>query len=175
MAASSSSYLQFTFSNDRTRSSSSSDAWNWPLPTSTASTEEEVNAYDVLGVDVTASHRAVRDAFRQKAKDAHPDRGGTPEAFDALKRAQDVLTDDGKRAALDARWPGHHSLFFGHVGDSNLHVTTDGQAIGGEAEAFEAIFGTDTFCLAEAAASAMRRSGIVTDIMHHKIIFYTVL
>jgi len=71
--------------------------------TSTASTEEEVNAYDVLGVDVTASHRAVRDAFRQKAKDAHPDRGGTPEAFDALKRAQDVLTDDGKRAALDAR------------------------------------------------------------------------
>ena len=71
--------------------------------TSTASTEEEVNAYDVLGVDVTASHRAVRDAFRQKAKDAHPDRGGTPEAFDALKRAQDVLTDDGKRAALDSR------------------------------------------------------------------------
>ena len=71
--------------------------------TSTAPTEDEVNAYDVLGVDVTASHRAVRDAFRQKAKDAHPDRGGTPEAFDALKRAQDVLTDDGKRAALDSR------------------------------------------------------------------------
>jgi molecular chaperone DnaJ len=71
--------------------------------TSTASTDGELNAYDVLGVDVTASHRAVRDAFRQKAKDAHPDRGGTPEAFDALKRAQDVLTDDGKRAALDAR------------------------------------------------------------------------
>ena len=63
--------------------------------TSTASTEEEVNAYDVLGVDVTASYRAVRDAFRQKAKDAHPDRGGTPEAFDALKRAQDVLTTTG--------------------------------------------------------------------------------
>ena len=49
----------------------------------------------MLGVDVTASHRAVRDAFRQKAKDAHPDRGGTPEAFDALKQ---WLSDHQNRA-----------------------------------------------------------------------------
>ncbi|EJL69550.1 FAD/FMN-dependent dehydrogenase [Variovorax sp. CF313] len=44
---------------------------------------------------------------------------------------------DACRAGLDARWPSHRSLFFGHVGDSNLHVTTDGQSIGGEAEVFE--------------------------------------
>jgi len=43
------------------------------------------------------------------------------------------------RAAFDARWPAHHSLFFGHVGDSNLHITTDGQSIGGEAEELERI------------------------------------
>jgi molecular chaperone DnaJ len=71
--------------------------------TSTVGTAEEMNAYEVLGVDVTASHRAVRDAFRLRAKDAHPDRGGTSEAFDALKRAQDVLTNDDARTALDAR------------------------------------------------------------------------
>ena len=43
------------------------------------------------------------------------------------------------RAAFDVRWPGHHSLFFGHVGDGNLHVTTDGKTIGGEDEALEAV------------------------------------
>lgn len=36
------------------------------------------------------------------------------------------------RSAFDARWPGHHSLFFGHVGDSNLHISTDGRSIGGD-------------------------------------------
>ena len=43
------------------------------------------------------------------------------------------------RTAFDARWPGHHSLFFGHVGDGNLHVTTDSKTIGGEDEALEAV------------------------------------
>lgn len=43
------------------------------------------------------------------------------------------------RAAFDARWPSHHSLFFGHIGDSNLHITTDGRSIGGEADELERI------------------------------------
>jgi FAD/FMN-containing dehydrogenase len=33
------------------------------------------------------------------------------------------------RAALDRRWPGNASYFFGHIGDSNLHVTVDGHSI----------------------------------------------
>ena len=43
------------------------------------------------------------------------------------------------RAAFDARWPAHHSIFFGHVGDSNLHITTDAQSIGGESDDYERI------------------------------------
>ncbi|MDR6204439.1 FAD/FMN-containing dehydrogenase [Paraburkholderia graminis] len=35
------------------------------------------------------------------------------------------------RAALDERWPGNESYFFGHIGDSNLHVTVDGHSIPG--------------------------------------------
>jgi FAD/FMN-containing dehydrogenase len=35
------------------------------------------------------------------------------------------------RAALDARWPGNRSYYFGHVGDSNLHVTVDGHSVPG--------------------------------------------
>jgi FAD/FMN-containing dehydrogenase len=38
---------------------------------------------------------------------------------------------DECRAALDARWPGNRSYFFGHVGDSNLHVTVDGHSVPG--------------------------------------------
>lgn len=37
------------------------------------------------------------------------------------------------RAALHRRWPQHRSLFFGHVGDSNLHLTVDGASIPGVA------------------------------------------
>ncbi len=36
------------------------------------------------------------------------------------------------RAALDARWPGNISVFFGHVGDSNLHLSTDISTVGGQ-------------------------------------------
>ncbi|QTX20657.1 FAD-binding oxidoreductase [Comamonas aquatica] len=42
------------------------------------------------------------------------------------------------QAAFDACWPGHHTLFFGHVGDGNLHVSTDGATVGGACEAVEA-------------------------------------
>jgi FAD/FMN-containing dehydrogenase len=35
------------------------------------------------------------------------------------------------RAALDHQWPGNESYFFGHIGDSNLHLTVDGRSIPG--------------------------------------------
>jgi FAD/FMN-containing dehydrogenase len=43
------------------------------------------------------------------------------------------------RAALDARWPGHHTVCFGHIGDSNLHLTTDAATIGHDVEGLEAL------------------------------------
>ncbi|WP_082883367.1 FAD-binding oxidoreductase [Caballeronia calidae] len=36
---------------------------------------------------------------------------------------------DTCRAALDARRPSNRSYFFGHIGDSNLHVTVDGHSV----------------------------------------------
>ena len=42
------------------------------------------------------------------------------------------------QAAFAARWPQHHALYFGHVGDGNLHVSVDGRTVGGECEAVEA-------------------------------------
>ena len=40
---------------------------------------------------------------------------------------------DHCRAALDAKWPGNRSYFFGHIGDSNLHLTVDGDSVPGVA------------------------------------------
>ncbi|MGF6602855.1 FAD/FMN-containing dehydrogenase [Paraburkholderia sp. GAS448] len=38
---------------------------------------------------------------------------------------------DHCRAALDAKWPGNRTYFFGHIGDSNLHLTVDGHSVPG--------------------------------------------
>lgn len=35
------------------------------------------------------------------------------------------------RAAFTAKWPSHYAVYFGHIGDSNLHVTVDGRSIPG--------------------------------------------
>ena len=41
--------------------------------------------------------------------------------------------------AFTARWPDHHALYFGHVGDGNLHVSVDGATVNGECEMVEEI------------------------------------
>ena len=41
--------------------------------------------------------------------------------------------------AFTARWPDHHALYFGHVGDGNLHVSVDGATVNGECEMVEKI------------------------------------
>ncbi len=45
---------------------------------------------DVLGVGRTASRDDIERAFRERARKAHPDAGGTHEAMTALTRARDV-------------------------------------------------------------------------------------
>lgn len=44
---------------------------------------------------------------------------------------------DAIQAAFDVRWPGHQTLFFGHVGDGNLHVSTDGASVNGACDEVE--------------------------------------
>jgi FAD/FMN-containing dehydrogenase len=38
---------------------------------------------------------------------------------------------DACRRELTSRWPAHRALYFGHIGDSNLHVTIDARTIPG--------------------------------------------
>lgn len=57
--------------------------------------------YETLGVARDATRDAIKKAFRRKAKDAHPDTGGSAEKFHALELAHRVLTDDDSREQYD--------------------------------------------------------------------------
>lgn len=47
--------------------------------------------HDVLGVAPNASRDEVREAFRKQAMKHHPDRGGDPATFAALRAAHDAM------------------------------------------------------------------------------------
>ena len=70
--------------------------------------------YELLGVDRNADDKSLRRAFRQKAKQYHPDLNPDSEEagerFKAINEAYDVLRDEKKRAIYDR---------FGHAGLKN--------------------------------------------------------
>lgn len=77
---------------------------------------------------------ALREAPAELNTNMHP-----PINFDvSLPQADIGRFADACRAAFDARWPAHHTLFFGHVGDGNLHLSTDGATVDGDCHGVEA-------------------------------------
>ena len=57
--------------------------------------------YESLGVNKTASKDEIKKAFRKKAQEHHPDKGGNSEKFKEINEAYSVLADDSKRAQYD--------------------------------------------------------------------------
>ncbi|PSP86605.1 molecular chaperone DnaJ [Halobacteriales archaeon QS_1_68_17] len=60
--------------------------------------------YDVLGVSRDASEEEIEEAYREKAREYHPDVSDDPaaeEKFKKVKKAKEVLTDEQKRQAYD--------------------------------------------------------------------------
>ncbi len=76
----------------------------------------KVNYYEVLGVDRSANDQAIRDRFRQLARENHPDRYRGPDKaeaerkFQTLTEAVNVLTNPDKRKQHDSE------LFGGGLG-----------------------------------------------------------
>lgn len=56
-------------------------------------TVAEPPAHRVLGVDRDASEAEVRDAYRERLSDCHPDQGGSQEAFKRLQRARERMLE----------------------------------------------------------------------------------
>ncbi len=66
--------------------------------------------YEVLGIDKNASADEIKKAFRRKAVEFHPDRGGDEAKFKEVNEAYEVLKDASKKQRYDQ---------FGHAGMGN--------------------------------------------------------
>lgn len=57
--------------------------------------------YDDLGIPKNATIDQIKDAYREKAKAHHPDKGGSSEAFRRVSNAYAILSDEEKRKRYD--------------------------------------------------------------------------
>jgi len=60
-----------------------------------------MNPYDTLDVSTDASDEEIKRAYRSKAKESHPDKGGNADDFSELNLAHAILADPGRRAKYD--------------------------------------------------------------------------
>jgi hypothetical protein len=58
--------------------------------------------YESLGVREDATPDEIDRVFRSRARESHPDAGGSEEAMKSLNEAHDILTDPATRKAYDA-------------------------------------------------------------------------
>eukprot|EP00953_Heterococcus_sp_UTEX-ZZ885_P022074 12257-Heterococcus_DN1.PRE.3 len=61
--------------------------------------------YDILCVDRSASTAQIDSSYRRLSLQHHPDRGGDPSLFRALKKAHETLREPRLRASYDAFGP----------------------------------------------------------------------
>jgi DnaJ-class molecular chaperone len=100
--------------------------------------------YDILGVAKTASADEVKRAFRKKAHELHPDKGGDAEAFKKVNEAYQTISDPEKRRQYDTfgaagaqgGYPGG-----GFGGFEQGDFSFNGGGFGGFADIFSDMFG----------------------------------
>jgi len=102
---------------------------------------EAMEAGLALDAAIAQSHAQARAMWKiREATAVLPEHMHPPINFDVSLPLADIgRFAEACRAALSACWPGHHTVFFGHVGDGNLHLTTDARTVNGEEDAVEAV------------------------------------
>jgi DnaJ-class molecular chaperone len=94
----------------------------------------ETDYYKILGVSRGASQDEIKRAFRKKAHELHPDKGGDAEAFKRLNEAYQVLSDPEKRQRYDtfgAAGVGNGSTAGGYPGGFDFDMGGFGFNFGG--------------------------------------------
>ena len=96
-------------------------------------------AGEVLDAVIAQSHAQASALWKIREATAElPSRMHPPINFDVSLPLADIgRFAEACRFALSERWPDHHTVFFGHVADGNLHVSTDGASVGGDQESVE--------------------------------------
>lgn len=99
----------------------------------------EANFYADLGVPRAADEKAIKSAFRKKARSCHPDVNDSPEAkeeFQRINRAYEILSDPTMRQRYDQ---------FGEAGVGTSDASPGGNPYGGQqvdiSDIFESFFG----------------------------------
>jgi molecular chaperone DnaJ len=81
---------------------------------------DQINYYEVLGVPREASQAEIRNAYRNLAKERHPDHpGGSAEDFSRLQEANAVLSDPNRRRQHD------EALDLAHAADQLAGLNLD--------------------------------------------------
>lgn len=62
---------------------------------------ETKDFYSILGVSRQADTEEIRKAYKQLAREYHPDKGGDPEKFKEINQAHEILSDERKRQEYD--------------------------------------------------------------------------
>jgi DnaJ family protein A protein 2 len=60
-----------------------------------------MSLYEALGIEKSASTEEIRRAYKDLARQKHPDRGGDPEEFKKIQEAHEVLSDEQRRRMYD--------------------------------------------------------------------------
>jgi DnaJ-class molecular chaperone len=61
-----------------------------------------MNPYETLNIPCEADAATIRKAHRKAARASHPDHGGSTEAFLAVQKSYEILTDPERKARYDA-------------------------------------------------------------------------
>jgi len=91
---------------------------------------EQINYYEVLGVSREASQAEIRNAYRNLAKERHPDHpGGSADDFSRLQEANAVLSDPNRRRQHD------EALDLAHAADQLAGLNLDFDSVEDELSA----------------------------------------
>jgi molecular chaperone DnaJ len=114
-------------------------SWKTPMPRTDA-TGTPRDPYDVLGVERDATGQQIKKAFRQLARELHPDvNAHDPEAEEKFKEAAEayeILSDDERRATYDR---------YGHEGLRSGGYAPNFDGFGSIGDLFDAFFGGGGF------------------------------